>query len=254
MPGKMKTKGKAYANAKLVNAKTLSKKNPDACAKLRDGSMRPDELAKQVAELSLKVSKLPTNPIFQMKHNPEVTANIIEAFDMVLINLLFNNQTEDDGYKFYEEFIRAEYHFQSKLSELLITKKNEIGLEELGTKAIGASQKAFEQVTVRWIQTNRLPHCSPRSMKKNLFYKVSTLEFSENLFRSISSNLKLEGEGVDQIREDIKNGEEINKVYHDAKRAATGVVEGEDKIRNTCWQCDRSASEGVFFSACSQCS
>lgn len=175
-----------------VNAKTLSNKLPDIAAKLRDGSLRPDELAEQVADLSFNenMSNLET-PKFRSKENPDVSMNIEDAQDMLVVKSVFINtiNEDDDGatFQFYEDFKQTEGRF---LCELPVMNKSKINFDEIGMKGMEVKQKGFEKVDDRWIQAGRISGRSLRRMRRNPFYKVSTIEFSQDkaIYPSIRSN------------------------------------------------------------------
>ena len=214
-----------------VNASTLAKKLPNTAAQLRDGSMDPSTLAQTLTQMS-----------FQQRFRQCFHSKWKNGMYLGLVLATFGpeERNEEVRHRFYQELVETDGHVGSS------TPLAEMNMHTLGLQGIECLQKAFDQVTERWIKDGRIP-----DQKENPFYNVSFSDFKKRLSEL---NSDLDEEEVTQIKKSVATIEEAEEVYGAIKAAATGVVNGDDQIKNSCWHCNQSAKlSRVSLMSCSQC-
>ena len=232
-----------FSTSSNINAASLSKQLPHAAAQLRDGTMDPNEMAEELSHLFLK-EKLGQNmdPQLKLKHNPDVRLGLTETVYGQLVAAIFGQDEgidEDAKYQFYKELVTTENELASEIYD-----QN----KRTNTKRMECMQKAYEQVTDRWVQAGRIP-----IQNNNRFFNASFEDFEKDMVAVLNLNFDLNEDAKTQIRETMTKGEDAKEVYKDIMAAAKGVVNGDDLIKNSCWNCDKPDPTKVSLMSCSQC-
>jgi len=282
MPTNKKKKGKKTAKSleeelstaaswgkgdNIVNAKSLAKNFPRMVAKLQDGTLDPDQLAKDLTilkpekkEVSLK-SYVREMRATAHSNNDDASMPPEERMLAMLSASLCENREPAEKVAFYQE-LAGEYYSNSCSPAAPVCQgeggEDEGKDEEHIKGVVDRLQSSFHKIAGLW--ETRIQSFTGKPLKDTCkFYKMSREVFGRYYELEILQGIDMSRVEVDleSTREKIRELEEIQTTFTRIKDAAQSVVEGDHTLRSSCWECNKIYVEGdddvVPMAKCSSC-